>query len=49
MTHVEKTIPVIGTSYCHSRQFQVDDITHSTLNQFVIAQEKVVQAHETDV
>ena len=32
--------------YCHSRQFQVDDITHSTLNQFVIAQEKVEQAHE---
>jgi hypothetical protein len=28
-----KTIPVIGTSYCHSRQFQVDDITHSVLNQ----------------
>ena len=42
-----KTIPVIGTSYCHSRQFQVDDITHSVLNQFVIAKEKVVQAHET--
>ena len=41
-----KTIPVIGTSYCHSRQFQVDDITHSTLNQFVIAQQKVEQAHE---
>lgn len=41
-----KTIPVIGTSYCHSRQFQVDDITHSTLNQFVIAQEKVEQTHE---
>lgn len=42
-----KTIPVIGTSYCHSRQFKVDDITHSVLNQFVIAKEKVVQAHET--
>jgi len=41
-----KTIPVIGTSYCHSRQFQVDDITHSVLNQFVIAKEKVVQTHE---
>ena len=43
----EKTIPVIGTSYCHSRQFKVDDITHSVLNQFVIAKEKVTQAHET--
>ena len=41
-----KTIPVIGTSYCHSRQFQVDDITHSVLNQFVIAKEKVAQTHE---
>ena len=40
------TIDVIGTSYCHSRQFKVDDITHSTLNQFVIAQEKLCQAHE---
>lgn len=42
----QKTIPVIGTSYCHSRQFQVDDITHSVLNQFVIAKEKVAQTHE---
>jgi hypothetical protein len=42
-----KTIPVIGTSYCHSRQFKVDDITHSVFNEFVIAQEKLVQAHET--
>ena len=41
-----KTIPVIGTSYCHSRQFQVDDTTHSVLNQFVIAKEKLIQAHE---
>jgi len=41
-----KTIPVIGTNYCHSRKFQVDDVTHSTLNQFVIAKEKVTQAHE---
>ena len=40
------SIEVIGTSYCHSRQFKVDDITHSTLNQFVIAQEKLAQAHE---
>jgi len=42
-----KTIPVIGTSYCHSRQFKVDDITHSVFNEFNIAQEKLVQAHET--
>jgi len=41
-----KTIPVIGTSYCHSRQFKVDDITHSVFNEFTIAQEKLVQAHE---
>jgi len=42
-----KTIPVIGTSYCHSRHFKVDDITHSVFNEFVIAQQKLVQAHET--
>jgi len=42
-----KTIPVIGTSYCHSRQFKVDDVTHSVFNEFNIAQEKLVQAHET--
>ena len=41
-----KTIPVIGTSYCHSRQFKVDDVTHSIFNEFLIAQEKLVQAHE---
>ena len=40
------TIDVIGTSYCHSRQFKVDDVTHSTLKHFVIAQEKLAQAHE---
>tara|TARA_R100000329_G_scaffold150426_1_gene143327 strand:+ start:713 stop:1678 length:966 start_codon:yes stop_codon:yes gene_type:complete len=42
-----KTIPVIGTSYCHSRQFKVDDVTHSVLNEFTIAQEKLIQAHES--
>ena len=42
----EKTIPVIGTSYCHSRQFKVDDITHSVFSEFNIAQEKLCQAHE---
>ena len=40
------TIDVIGTSYCHSRQFKVDDVTHSTLKHFVIAQEKLAQAHD---
>ena len=39
-------IDVIGTNYCHSRKFKVDDVTHSTLNHFVIAQEKLAQAHE---
>jgi len=42
----QKTIPVIGTSYCESRKFQVDDITHSTLNQFRIAQQELVRTHE---
>ena len=40
-------IDVIGTNYCHSRKFKVDDVTHSTLNHFVIAQEKLAQAHES--
>ena len=40
------TIPVIGTSYCGSRNFKVDDITHSTLNQFRIAQQELVRTHE---
>ena len=40
------TIPVIGTSYCGSRTFKVDDITHSTLNQFRIAQQELVRTHE---
>ena len=43
----KQTIPVIGTSYCHSRQFKVDDITHSVFKEFVIAQSKVCQAHES--
>jgi len=42
-----RTIPVIGTSYCHSRQFKVDDVTHSVFNEFNIAQEKLCQAHES--
>jgi len=43
----KNTIEVIGTSYCHSRQFKVDDVTHSVFNEFIIAQEKLCQAHET--
>ena len=41
-----KTIPVIGTDYCHSRNFKVSDVDHSVLNSFIIAREKVVQTHE---
>ena len=37
---------VIGTSYCHSRQFKVDETTFKVLKQFTIAQEKLVEAHE---
>jgi len=43
----KNTIEVIGTSYCHSRQFKVDDVTHSVFNEFIIAHEKLCQAHET--
>lgn len=39
-------IEVIGSSYCHSRQFKVDDTTHSVFNTFKIACEKVEQTHE---
>jgi hypothetical protein len=37
---------VIGTSHCGSRQFKVDDTTHSVFNTFKIACEKVSQTHE---
>ena len=37
---------VIGTSYCRSRQFKVDETTYNVLNQFTIAQDKLIQAHE---
>ena len=37
---------VIGTSYCHSRQFKVDETTFKVLKQFKTAQEKLVEAHE---
>jgi len=39
-------IEVIGSSYCHSRQFKVDDTTHSVFQTFQIACEKVAQTHE---
>ena len=37
---------VIGTSYCHSRQFKVDETTFKVLKQFTTAQEKLIEAHE---
>ena len=37
---------VIGRSYCHERQFKVDDITHSVFQQFKIATENVAKTHE---
>ena len=37
---------VIGTSYCHSRQFKVDETTFKVLKQFSIAQDKLIEAHE---
>jgi hypothetical protein len=40
------SIDVIGTSHCGSRQFRVDDTTHSVFNTFKIACEKVSQTHE---
>ena len=37
---------VIGSQYCGSRQFKVDNDTFEVLNQFQIMQEKVVSTHE---
>ena len=37
---------VIGSSYCHSRQFKVDDTTFKVLQLFKIAQAQVVKTHE---
>jgi len=37
---------VIGRSYCHERQFKVDDVTHSVFQQFKIATENVAKTHE---
>ena len=38
---------VIGSSYCHTRNFAVDETTFNVLNQFRIAQEKLIEAHES--
>jgi len=35
---------VIGTSYCHSRQFQTKD--YEWFNKFKVAQENVIMAHK---
>ena len=37
---------VIGSQYCGSRHFKVDNETFEVLNQFQIMQEKVVSTHE---
>ena len=39
-------IEVIGSSYCGSRQFQVDNETFEVLNQFNILKQKVIDSHE---
>jgi len=39
-------LEVIGTSYCHSRQFGVNETDFQVLNNFKIIQEQVVQTHE---
>ena len=37
---------VIGTSYCHTRQFKVDEDTFNVLKQFNQAKENVILCHE---
>tara|TARA_R100001509_G_C4866279_1_gene215153 strand:+ start:163 stop:1146 length:984 start_codon:yes stop_codon:yes gene_type:complete len=37
---------VIGTSYCRSRMFKVDSKTYKMLEQYTLAQQNLVQAHE---
>ena len=37
---------VIGTSYCHSRQFKVDETTLSFFKMYDVALEEVKKAHE---
>ena len=39
-------LEVIGSSYCNSRQFKVDDTTHQVFQTFKIAQSKLCQTHE---
>ncbi len=36
---------VIGTSYCHTRQFKVNETTYKCLEQFNIARDNVIMAH----
>ena len=36
---------VIGSSYCHSRQFKVDETTFKVLKQFEIAKDDLIQCH----
>jgi hypothetical protein len=40
-------LEVIGSSYCSSREFKVDDTTHKVFETFKIAQSKLCQTHET--
>lgn len=40
-------LEVIGTQYCNSRQFKVDDTTYKVFETFKIAQSKLCQTHET--
>jgi hypothetical protein len=40
-------LEVIGSQYCSSRQFKVDDTTHKVFETFKIAQSKLCQTHET--
>ena len=37
---------VIGTSYCHTREFKVDEDTYNVLKQFNQAKENVILCHE---
>jgi hypothetical protein len=40
-------LEVIGSQYCNSRQFKVDDTTYKVFETFKIAQSKLCQTHET--
>lgn len=37
---------VIGSSYCHTRQFKVNETTYKCLEQYNIARDNVIMAHE---